>query len=164
MTARSNGHVRTTTGTTLPSSDDGTDSRKNSQSTSLRRICKPVVETSVRINDDHNAPRGKIRFRGRNVYGRKRSSSAPARIGRKRHLLVEDHYRVDPEDKKLLPGLPVNDDDWPRDLHDFFNLITLVRFITFRYLLLITETPQRSISCRILFAMCRHFFSRRSPW
>lgn len=54
-----------------------------------------------------------------------RSSSAPARIGRK-HLLVEDHYRVDPVDKRLLPGLPVSDDDWARDMHDFFNLIALV--------------------------------------
>eukprot|EP00956_Cyclotella_meneghiniana_P043058 scaffold251298_cov116-Cyclotella_meneghiniana.AAC.2 len=53
-----------------------------------------------------------------------RSSSAPARIGRK-HLLVEDHYRVDPVDKRLLPGLPVSDDDWARDMHDFFNLIAL---------------------------------------
>mmetsp|Transcript_2876 Transcript_2876/g.5333 ORF Transcript_2876/g.5333 Transcript_2876/m.5333 type:complete len:315 (-) Transcript_2876:948-1892(-) len=58
---------------------------------------------------------------------RKRTSSAPARIGnRKRRLLVEDHYRVDPDDKKLLPGLQVNDDDWERDIHDFFNLVSLV--------------------------------------
>lgn len=59
------------------------------------------------------------------VFGGKRSSSAPARIGR-RHLLVEDHYRVDPVDKRLLPGLPVNDEDWARDMHDFFNLVALV--------------------------------------
>eukprot|EP00970_Alexandrium_tamarense_P004945 scaffold808_cov196-Alexandrium_tamarense.AAC.82 len=56
---------------------------------------------------------------------RRRSTSAPARITG-RHLLVEDHYRVDPDDKHLLPGLPVNDDDWARDLHDFFNLVALV--------------------------------------
>ena len=59
------------------------------------------------------------------VFGGKRSNSAPARIGR-RHLLVEDHYRVDPVDKRLLPGLPVNDEDWARDMHDFFNLVALV--------------------------------------
>ena len=58
-----------------------------------------------------------------------RSYSAPARIrdgrGRRRRLLVEDHYRVDPDDKTLLPGLPINDDE---DVirHDFFNLIALV--------------------------------------
>lgn len=57
----------------------------------------------------------------------RRSSSAPPRMGRKRHLLVEDHYRVDAETKSLLPGLPVNDDENDaRDLHDFFNLIALV--------------------------------------
>jgi hypothetical protein len=48
-------------------------------------------------------------------------------MGRKRRLLVEDHYRVDAETKSLLPGLPVNDDENDaRDLHDFFNLIALV--------------------------------------
>ncbi|KAL7550394.1 hypothetical protein ACHAWF_013635 [Thalassiosira exigua] len=61
---------------------------------------------------------------------RKRTSSAPGRIGgtrrRRRRLLVEDHYRVDPDDKALLPGLPAVDDDWERDLHDFFNLVSLV--------------------------------------
>lgn len=64
------------------------------------------------------------------VFDRKqtRSSSAPARIGRK-HLLVEDHYRVDPVDKRLLPGLPVSDDDWARDMHDFFNLVALVSLL-----------------------------------
>ena len=54
-----------------------------------------------------------------------RSNSAPARMGRK-HLLVEDHYRVDPVDKRLLPGLPVSDEDEARDMHDFFNLVALV--------------------------------------
>eukprot|EP00574_Skeletonema_japonicum_P005599 CAMPEP_0201728024 /NCGR_PEP_ID=MMETSP0593-20130828/14517_1 /ASSEMBLY_ACC=CAM_ASM_000672 /TAXON_ID=267983 /ORGANISM="Skeletonema japonicum, Strain CCMP2506" /LENGTH=301 /DNA_ID=CAMNT_0048220005 /DNA_START=156 /DNA_END=1061 /DNA_ORIENTATION=- len=57
----------------------------------------------------------------------RRSSSAPPRMGRRRRLLVEDHYRVDAETKSLLPGLPANDDDNDaRDLHDFFNLIALV--------------------------------------
>jgi len=46
-------------------------------------------------------------------------------MGRK-HLLVEDHYRVDPVDKRLLPGLPVSDEDEARDMHDFFNLVALV--------------------------------------
>mmetsp|Transcript_45196 Transcript_45196/g.96158 ORF Transcript_45196/g.96158 Transcript_45196/m.96158 type:complete len:325 (+) Transcript_45196:349-1323(+) len=65
---------------------------------------------------------------------RQRTRSAPAVIEsdgggkrrRKRRLLVEDHYRVDPDDKKLLPGALASDDDWDRDLHDFFNLVSLV--------------------------------------
>lgn len=71
---------------------------------------------------------------------RQRTSSAPACIGgaargdkkrggrgkRQRRLLVEDHYRVDPRDKALLPGSLASDDDWDRDLHDFFNLVSLV--------------------------------------
>ena len=58
-----------------------------------------------------------------------RSSSAPARMGnkrRRRRLVIEDHYRVDPNDKRLLPGLPVSDDDFERDMHDFWNLVALV--------------------------------------
>ncbi|KAL3794009.1 hypothetical protein ACHAWO_012413 [Cyclotella atomus] len=75
------------------------------------------------INDVSKSRRSPLK----RVFGRKqqRSNSAPARIGRK-HLLVEDHYRVDPVDKRLLPGLPVSDEDWARDLHDFFNLVALV--------------------------------------
>ena len=36
---------------------------------------------------------------------------------------------MDPVDKRLLPGLPVSDDDWARDMHDFFNLIALVSLL-----------------------------------
>ena len=59
---------------------------------------------------------------------RTRTSSAPPRIGlhRKRRSLVEHHYRVDPTTQGLLPGLPTHEDDWERDLHDFFNLVSLV--------------------------------------
>eukprot|EP00804_Cyclotella_cryptica_P007657 CCRYP_015236-RA/>CCRYP_015236-RA protein AED:0.03 eAED:0.03 QI:354/1/1/1/0/0/7/3741/314 len=67
------------------------------------------------------------------VFGGKRSSSAPARIGR-RHLLVEDHYLVDPVDKRLLPGLPVTDEDWARDMHDFFNLVALVPVVVLNFM------------------------------
>jgi hypothetical protein len=58
---------------------------------------------------------------------RKRSSSAPP--GPERKKLIEDYYRVDTNARSrlvVLPGLPKQDDDWSRDLHDFFNLIVLV--------------------------------------
>jgi len=88
-------------------------------------------------NTTNNTPLRKIRKRAaargssrHPLTQRERSSSAPARIGnnrkRSRYLLVGDHHRVDPHEKKLLPGLPVDDDDWERDLHDFWNLISLV--------------------------------------
>lgn len=54
-----------------------------------------------------------------------RSRSAPASL-RKRHPLIEDHYRVDREKRVVLPGVPKQEDDFARDLHDFFNLIVLV--------------------------------------
>ena len=63
----------------------------------------------------------------RQTHTLRRSSSAPPRMGRRRRLQIEDHYRVDAETKSLLPGLPANDDENDaRDLHDFFNLIALV--------------------------------------
>lgn len=41
--------------------------------------------------------------------------------------LIKEHFLIS-NDKKLLPGFPYTnaDDDWERDLHDFFNLIALV--------------------------------------
>jgi len=68
-----------------------------------------------------------------------RSSSAPARQrgspNNRRHLVVEDHYRIDPEYKTLLPGLPRYDrDDWAMESHDFFNLIALVPVVVLNIL------------------------------
>jgi hypothetical protein len=76
----------------------------------------------ISINDISKSRRSPLK----RVFGKRqqRSSSAPARM--RKHLLVEEHYRVDPVDKRLLPGLPVSDEDWARDLHDFFNLVALV--------------------------------------
>jgi hypothetical protein len=55
------------------------------------------------------------------VAARKRRSR------RGRHTaLLENHYRVDPKDHLVLPGLPKYDNDFNRDAHDFFNLIVLV--------------------------------------
>jgi hypothetical protein len=66
-----------------------------------------------------------------------RSSSAPARhrgSPTRRHLVVEDHYRIDPEYKTLLPGLPVHQEDWAMESHDFFNLIALVPVVVLNIL------------------------------
>jgi len=60
-----------------------------------------------------------------NRFRRTRSYSAPPTTGRRR--LLEEHFRVDPQNKKVvLPGLPKHGDDWARDLHDFFNLVILI--------------------------------------
>eukprot|EP00581_Thalassiosira_minuscula_P016485 CAMPEP_0183718426 /NCGR_PEP_ID=MMETSP0737-20130205/11686_1 /TAXON_ID=385413 /ORGANISM="Thalassiosira miniscula, Strain CCMP1093" /LENGTH=289 /DNA_ID=CAMNT_0025947981 /DNA_START=674 /DNA_END=1544 /DNA_ORIENTATION=+ len=61
-------------------------------------------------------------------------SSSRHRNNQLRHLLVEDHYRLDPTSKQLLPGVPAADDDWDRDLHDFFNLISLVPLVVLNIL------------------------------
>jgi len=61
----------------------------------------------------------------------RRSRSAPAGYGRKkeRQLLLEHHYRIDQQNRVLLPGIPSQDPDFARDAHDFFNLICLVPLI-----------------------------------
>lgn len=46
-----------------------------------------------------------------------------------RHLVVEQHYRIDKENRALLPGVPRHDKDLARDIHDFFNLIFLVPIV-----------------------------------
>jgi hypothetical protein len=58
------------------------------------------------------------------IMGRRRSNSAPPLA---RRSLIEEHYRVDETHSVILPGVPKQDDDWPRDAHDFFNLVVLVR-------------------------------------
>ncbi len=57
------------------------------------------------------------------IMGRRRSLSAPPMV---RRSLIEEHYRVDDTHSLILPGVPKQDDDWPRDAHDFFNLVVLV--------------------------------------
>jgi len=44
----------------------------------------------------------------------------------KRSHVVEQHYKID-RNRALLPGVPKYDVDLARDIHDFFNLICLVR-------------------------------------
>ena len=79
-----------------------------------------------------------------NGHNYQRSSSEPPNSNRQSPLkvqdytlLVEEHYSIDPNSKKLLPGLPfdkkrsklqndIGDDENARDIHDFFNLICLV--------------------------------------
>lgn len=56
----------------------------------------------------------------------RRSRSAPPIL---RTPLIEHHFRVDPERKVVLPGVPKHEDDWHRDTHDFFNLIVLIPII-----------------------------------
>eukprot|EP00934_Nitzschia_sp_Nitz4_P000786 Nitzschia sp. Nitz4//scaffold213_size37731//21181//22161//NITZ4_007722-RA/size37731-processed-gene-0.42-mRNA-1//1//CDS//3329542071//786//frame0 len=56
----------------------------------------------------------------------RRSRSAPPKL---KTPLLEHHFRVDPKQKVVLPGVPKHEDDWNRDSHDFFNLIVLIPII-----------------------------------
>jgi hypothetical protein len=70
-----------------------------------------------------SGPFERFRRRGR----MKRSTSAPPSLGgRPYNPLLQDHFRVDAARRVVLPGVPVHDDDWARDSHDFFNLIFLI--------------------------------------
>jgi hypothetical protein len=76
----------------------------------------------------------RLRFRSR-----RRSLSAPPTLRRRhghkhfrRRPLLEEHFRVvndaySPRHRPVvLPGVPRHEDNWARDLHDFFNLVVLV--------------------------------------
>ena len=56
-----------------------------------------------------------------------RASSKP--VNKDRIRLVDQHYKIDKQSRSLLPGAKKHDKDLARDIHDFFNLIVLVREI-----------------------------------
>ena len=56
--------------------------------------------------------------------GRPRARSAPPPV---KNSLIENYYNVDTDRNVVLPGVPSYDQDWHRDIHDFFNLMILVR-------------------------------------
>jgi len=58
-----------------------------------------------------------------------RSGNVQANSKKKRRHLVEQHFKIDEDNRALLPGVPSYDDDLARDIHDFFNLIFLVPII-----------------------------------
>lgn len=77
----------------------------------------------------------------------RRSRSAPAGYGRKkeRRLLLEHYYRIDQQNRVLLPGVPSQDPDFARDCHDFFNLIFLVSKLDSELIRLFCIIQQRCI-------------------
>ncbi len=89
----------------------------------------PSTTTASNTDDNNNGGGPLRRFRRK-----KRSLSAPPFSGRfrRRHRILEDHFRVDavddqhPKQLVVLPGVPHHDDDWARDSHDFFNLAILI--------------------------------------
>ena len=52
----------------------------------------------------------------------------------KRLHLIGQHYKIDQNNRALLPGVPKYDEDLGRDAHDFFNLICLVSVKGIRYI------------------------------
>uniref|UniRef100_A0A7S2HDI3 TLC domain-containing protein n=1 Tax=Helicotheca tamesis TaxID=374047 RepID=A0A7S2HDI3_9STRA len=93
-----------------------------------------------------------------------RSSSAPARLRHNRRPKIEDHYRVDPKNRALLPGVPVHNDDWARDSHDFFNLIVLIPIIVLNAMnwdwdMLLGKTSTQSAAETVVNAWTGEWFS-----
>jgi hypothetical protein len=87
---------------------------------SMKSNKNTTIDTNELTNGaDKSSKRSKIPLRIR------RSTSAPPPSTRRR--LIEDYYRLDETKSIVLPGLPKQEDDWPRDAHDFFNLVVLVR-------------------------------------
>lgn len=68
---------------------------------------------------------------------RSRSAPPPAGFNRKNNTcrrLVDQHFKIDRENRALLPGVPAHDEDLARDIHDFFNLIVLVPIVVLNVL------------------------------
>eukprot|EP00339_Tiarina_fusa_P023123 CAMPEP_0117011752 /NCGR_PEP_ID=MMETSP0472-20121206/10043_1 /TAXON_ID=693140 ORGANISM="Tiarina fusus, Strain LIS" /NCGR_SAMPLE_ID=MMETSP0472 /ASSEMBLY_ACC=CAM_ASM_000603 /LENGTH=346 /DNA_ID=CAMNT_0004714657 /DNA_START=128 /DNA_END=1168 /DNA_ORIENTATION=+ len=60
---------------------------------------------------------------------RSRSLSMPSAVLVSSTTMLEEHFRVCPDSKVILPGVPEHDDDWARDSHDIFNLIVLIPIV-----------------------------------
>jgi hypothetical protein len=90
------------------------------------------ANNAISSHDESNNPKLKPKRRGpferfrRRGHARKRSTSAPPSLDRPYNPLLQDHFRVDAARRVVLPGVPVHDDDFARDAHDFFNLIFLI--------------------------------------
>ena len=88
-----------------------------------------VVETPVKSSGGIRSP---LRSPFRNLrplsrLRKRRSRSAPAKM--RRHNVLEEHFRIDRERQVVLPGVPKHEQDWARDVHDFFNLIVLIPIV-----------------------------------
>jgi hypothetical protein len=83
----------------------------------------PTTTTTLTNNELH--PPRRPRF-----LGRARSAPpAPGRQLRQRRPILQDHYRVDPSQRIVLPGALQYETNGARDAHDFFNLMVLVPVI-----------------------------------
>lgn len=65
----------------------------------------------------------------RKRVGRGRGGLKKRALAKKRDHLMEQHFKIDQENRVLLPGVIKYDDDLTRDMHDFFNLICLVPIV-----------------------------------
>jgi hypothetical protein len=83
-----------------------------------------TIDTNNRSFDRKSNGADKSNVRSKFPLRLRRSFSAPPSTKRR---LIEEHYRLDETKSVVLPGLPKHEDDWPRDAHDFFNLVVLVR-------------------------------------
>jgi len=87
----------------------------------LRRLCQGRShETSTR---------GGLRNRLRDRLRDRQSKGKE-----KRFRLIGQHYKIDQNNRVLLPGVPKYEEDLTRDVHDFFNLILLVSLVCARAL------------------------------
>ena len=89
---------------------------------------------------------------------RKRLARLKSTVDKSQQRMFAEHYRVDRSEKVVLPGVPKHDADWARDVHDFFNLIVLVRIL---YRPTHTFIPYCACGCgmdTLLFLLwsCRH--------
>ena len=76
---------------------------------------------------EETAETSNIESQKKGILKRRARSSSTHENNKHRIRLVDQHYKIDKQSHSLLPGAKTHDKDLARDIHDFFNLITLVR-------------------------------------
>ncbi len=125
-------HIMTTTANLKITTDNQT---TTSSSSSIKTIQEDnqSQNNTTKVRATNHRRRGLATGLRRRI---KRSRSAPPVFNRKnsRRSLVQQHFKIDKENHALLPGVPVHDNDFARDMHDFFNLIFLVPIVVLNFL------------------------------
>lgn len=100
-------------------------SESTSMNTNNKKKNKVLFMNSLRKRVTRSRAEGNEKESG---MSRMNSGNSATHKLKRRHL-VEHHYKIDQENRALLPGVIVHDDDLARDIHDFFNLIFLLPII-----------------------------------
>jgi hypothetical protein len=114
---------------TVTNSHDSENNGSHSTVASVDASESPNAATNTATSNATSARGAAVLPRRRGPLQRLRKRRTATDSSHDRPRLMEEHYRVDTDKQQVLPGLPVHEDDWARDSHDFFNLVVLVPLV-----------------------------------